>query len=139
VVLGPRARQRYGEVKAALRTREIADAQMAREKSEKILADTAAVPCVIVATQRVDADPVREREDYAAIFMAIENMLLAATSMGLGSKIHTGDILDALEMQQLVQAESDERLVAIVHLGEPAEPMKPKERLPAEEKSRWLP
>jgi nitroreductase len=139
IVLGPRARRRYGEIKAHLRVREETDPVVAEEKRAKIAAEIAAVPAVVVVTQRVEGEPNRRREDYAAIFMAIENMLLAATSMGLGSKVHTGDIMNAVPMRELVKAEEHEQIVAIVHLGEAAEEMKPKARSAASEKTRWLP
>lgn len=139
VVLGPRARRRYGEIKAHVRVREETDAALAQEKRAKIMADIAAVPAVIVVTQRVEGEPTRRREDYAAVFMAIENLLLAATSMGLGSKVHTGDVMSAVPMRELVQAQENEQIVAILHVGEPAEEMKPKPRASAAEKTRWLP
>ena len=138
-VLGPRARRRYGEIKAALRVREETDAAIAEEKRAKITAETAALPAVVVVTQHLEGEPNRRREDYAAIFMAIENMLLAATSMGLGSKVHTGDIMNAVPMRELIQAQENEQIVAIVHFGEAAEEMKPKTRTPAADKTRWLP
>jgi nitroreductase len=139
VVLGARARKRYGEIKAGLRVREEADPALAEGKRAKIAAEIAAVPAVIVVTQRLEGEPNQRREDYAAVFMAIENILLAATSMGLGSKVHTGDIMNAIPMRELVKAEEHEQIVAILHVGEPAEEMKPKARISSVEKTRWLP
>jgi nitroreductase len=136
-VLGRLSRRRYGEIKAALKTRGETDAESAA-KREKFAAEIAAVPVVIVVTQTVDADPLRAEEDYAATFMAIQNMLLLATSMGLGSKVHTGSIMDAPELRELIGAAHDERIVAIVHAGEPAEELPPKPRISAAEKTRWL-
>jgi nitroreductase len=138
-VLGPEGRRRYGEIKAQLRVPQAIDAALAEEKRAKIMADIAAVPGVVVVTQHVDADPHRAKEDYAAIFMGIENMLLVATSLGLGSKVHTGDIMAAPAMRELVKAEEDEEIVAMLHIGEAAEEMKPKPRIPAEERTRWIP
>ncbi|MGQ0813857.1 MAG: nitroreductase family protein [Gemmatimonadota bacterium] len=138
-VLGKLARKRYGEIRAQLRVSQEADAAVAEDKRAKIAAETAAVPAVIVVTQRLDGDAHRKREDYAAVFMAVQNILLVATSMGLGSKVHTGDILNAPPMRELVKAEENEQIVALIHLGEPAEEMKPKARVPAADKTRWLP
>src|SRR5918992_2485896 len=59
VVLGRLARRRYGELKAAAKLRGELDPALAAEKKEKIAAELAAVPAVIVVTQKVDADPVR--------------------------------------------------------------------------------
>ena len=139
VVLGRLARRRYGELKAAAKVRGEMDPAIAAEKKEKIAAELAAVPGVIVVTQKVDADPARAEEDYAAVWMGIENMLLLATSMQLGSKVHTGSITDELGMRHLIDAAEDERIVAIVHIGEPAEDPPAKQRIPANDKTRWLP
>jgi nitroreductase len=139
VVLGPRARHKYAEIKAADRVKDETDAKAAAEKRERIVADISAVPAVIVVTQKLDTNPARVEEDYAAVFMGIENMLLMATSMGLGSKIHTGGIMLDPDLRALVGAADDERVVAIVHFGEPAEEMPPKNRIPASDKTRWLP
>jgi nitroreductase len=138
-VLGRLARKGYGEIRAQVRTRDIADPQVAQEKRAAIAAETAGVPAVLVVIQKLEGDAHRKREDYAAVFMAVQNILLVATSMGLGSKVHTGDILNAPPMRELVRAEEGEQLVAIIHMGEPAEEMKAKPRLPAAELTRWIP
>ena len=139
VVLGRLARKQYGEIKAAERVGEAADAAAAEQKRARIIAEIAAVPAALVVTQKLAGDAHRKREDYAAVFMAIQNILLVATSMGLSSKVHTGDVMNAQAMRELVKAEADEQIVAIIHLGEPAEEMKAKARIPASEKTRWLP
>ena len=139
VVLGPRARRSYGEIKAADRVKDEGDAGVAAEKRNSIIADISAVPAVVVVTQKLDANPARAEEDYAAVFMGIENMLLLATSMGLGSKVHTGGIMMDPALRALVGAAADERVVAIIHFGEPAEAMPAKSRIPASDKTRWLP
>ncbi|MGQ0562969.1 MAG: nitroreductase family protein [Gemmatimonadota bacterium] len=138
-VLGRLARKTYGEIRAQVRVRAETAGAAAAEKRARIAAQTAAVPAVIVVTQRLEGDAHRKREDYAAVFMATENMLLVATSMGLASKVHTGDILNAPPMRELVKAAENEQIVAIIHLGEPAEEMKAKPRIPAGEKTRWIP
>jgi nitroreductase len=139
-VLGRLARKRYGEIRALIRvSKEGEDPSVANEKRAQIAAETAAIPGVIVVSQRLEGDAHRKREDYAAVFMAIQNILLVATSMGLGSKVHTGEILNAVPMRELVDAKEGEQIVAIIHLGEPAEPMKAKPRIPASEKTRWIP
>lgn len=137
-VLGRLARKRYGEIKAEMRVA-TEDPATAEEKKAKIIEETAGVPAVIVVTQKLEGDARRKREDYAAVFMAIQNILLVATSMGLGSKVHTGDILNAEPMRELIGAVPEEQIVAIIHLGEPAEEMKAKARIPANEKTRWIP
>jgi nitroreductase len=139
IVLGPRARRRYGEIKAADRVKDEADRDAATARRDKIIEEISAVPAVIVVTQKLDTNPGRAEEDYAAIFMGIENMLLLATSMGLGSKVHTGGIMLDPQLRELIGAADEERVVAIIHFGEPAEEMPAKARIPATDKTRWLP
>ncbi|HEX6558051.1 MAG TPA: nitroreductase, partial [Longimicrobiales bacterium] len=138
-VLGRLARKEYGRIKAEIRVSKDLDPKAAAQKRVRIEEEIEAVPAVIVVTQKLEGDAHRKREDYAAVFMAIENMLLVATSMGLGSKVHTGDVMNAPAMRALVGAEENEQIVAIIHVGEPAEAMKAKPRTPASEKTRWLP
>lgn len=138
-VLGRLSRKEYGRIKADLRVRKDGDPSTAAQLRARIEEEIEAVPAVIVVMQKLEGDAHRKREDYAAVFMAIENILLVATSMGLGSKVLTGDILNAPAMRALVNAEENEQLVAVIHLGEPAEEMKPKPRVAASEKTRWLP
>lgn len=129
-VLGRLSKRKYGDIRAA---------NKAEGLREQFAAETAAIPAVIVVTQKLSTDPVRIKEDYAAIYMGIQNMLLLATSLGLGSKVHTGGIMDESPMRELVGAAEDERIVAILHFGEPAEEMKAKPRKPIAEKTKWLP
>jgi nitroreductase len=138
-VLGRLSKKTYGEIRAQLKLQEFLDSPGATEKREKIITESAAIPAIIVVTQKLEGDPHRKREDYAAVFMAIQNILLVATSMGLGSKVHTGEILNAPAMRELIKAEENEQIVAVIHLGEPAEEMKPKARVPAADKTRWIP
>lgn len=139
VVLGARARRKYAEIKAHNKVKDEANPEAVSAKRDKIIEETAAVPGVVVVTQKWDTDPARAEEDYAAVFMAIQNMLLMATSMGLGSKVNTGRVMEDPQLRALIGVASDERVVAIVHIGEPAEELPPKARVPADDKTRWLP
>jgi nitroreductase len=139
VVLGRRSKRRYAEIKANIKVQSEANPEVAASKRDKIAAETAAIPGVMVVTQKLDPDPMRREEDYAAVYMAIQNMLLLATSMGLGSKIQTGRIMNDEQMRQLVGVAEDERIVAVLHVGEPAEELPPKARIPAADKTKWLP
>jgi nitroreductase len=139
VVLGKLSRRKYGEIKAASKVKGEMNTDFAAAKREKLAAEIAAVPGVIVVTQKLAPDPLRMKEDYAAVYMAIQNMLLLATSMGLGSKVHTGSIMDEAPMRELVGVAEDERVVAVVHVGEPAEELPAKPRIPVAEITRWLP
>jgi nitroreductase len=137
LVLGERAQHAYAETKARLKLAGQQPAAVA-DKSQKMMAEVMSIPVILGVTQRVDEDPEREREDYAAVFMAIQNLLLSATAMGLGTKLHTGDILEDGWLRDALQVNDRERIVAFIDVGEPAEELPPKKRIPASEKTRWL-
>ena len=86
----------------------------------------------------VDEDPVRREEDHAATFMAVQNLLLAGTALGLATKINTGRIMDREELRELVGVRSDERVVALINVGVPAESRGEAKRTPAADKTTWL-
>jgi nitroreductase len=138
LVFGERARRAYAETKARLKLAG-QGAEAIAEKSQKLIDEVLEIPLLLGVTQRVDEDPHREREDYAAVFMAIQNLLLTATALGLGSKMHTGDILEDGWLRDELQMNDRDRIVAIIDLGEPADELPPKKRIPASEKTRWLP
>ncbi|HSL72500.1 MAG TPA: nitroreductase family protein, partial [Longimicrobiales bacterium] len=134
LVLGPRTKRAYAETKARLKLGARDDA----EKAQKMIDEVMAIPAIVGVTQRLDDDPIRREEDYAAVFMAIQNLLLAATSLGLGTKMHTGEILEDKELRDALQVNDGERIVAFVDVGEPAEELPPKKRVLATERTRWL-
>jgi len=138
VVLGPEAKRRYAEIRARLKTGGVA-VEKAEEKRSRIIEETLEIPQVIAVTSFVDADPETREEDYAATWMAIQNLLLAATALGLGTKVVTGDVIRDDEMRMALGVERDHRIVAFIHMGVAAEVPAPKRRIPAAEKTRWLP
>ena len=137
LVMGPRAKHVYADTKARLKLAGHMGVE-GKAKAEHMIAEVLEIPAILGVTQRLDHDPIRREEDYAAVFMAIQNLLLAATALGLGTKIHTGDILDDALFRSALGLTDRDRLVAIVDVGEPADEPSPKKRAPASEKTRWL-
>ncbi len=89
---------------------------------------------VAVTQQAVLDDPVRDREDYAAVCCAVQNMMLAATSRGLATKWSTGALAENVAAKRWLGIGEDDRIVAYLYLGYPAEDMRemPAARRPAE-------
>lgn len=64
------------------------------------------------------SDPFRAREDYAATACAVQNMLLAATHLGLGSKWGTGGLTRHPEAWALLGVDADvEEVVGFLFFG----------------------
>ena len=88
---------------------------------ERVAAEHRALPAMIaIAVVTSDNAEARE-EDYAATMMGIENLALAAVELGLGAAIRTGAVMADPAARAAAGVAENERIVAIVNVGEPAE------------------
>ena len=139
VILGSEARRAYGEVKGRIRAAGLADPAMA----ETMIRDTAAtmeeLPAAVAFIQRLDPDPSIREEDYATVYMGVQNFLIGAVAMGLASHVRTGAALEDPETRAVLEVLENERIVALVEVGEPASLPRVRPRIPAGERIRQLP
>lgn len=138
VVLGPRSREAFARRRGRLKAQNAAEGDARVVVEEKVFEDTAAVPAIVAVLSEVSEDPIVRDEDLAAVWMAIQNMSLAATSLGLGTHIRTGMMTEDWEVQRIVGARPGERLCALVYVGEPADTPAMKPRAGAQAKTTWL-
>ncbi len=134
VVLGERAKRAYADVRARTKAPDEADA----ERRARIFDEVMDIPTIIAVTMNLDEDPLRREEDYAATFMAVQNLLLAGTALGLATKINTGRVMDHPELREIVGVRADQRIVALINVGLVAESRGAGKRTPAAEKTTWL-
>ena len=139
VVLGAGARRTYGEIKGKRRARAVEDPEVAETVRRNTVDAMASVPAMVAFTQRLDQDAAVREEDFATVYMGIQNFLLGALSVGLGTHVKTGAILDERETREALGVEAHERVVALIHVGTPASVPKAKPRTTASKRSRWLP
>ena len=139
LVLGPESRRAYGAVLGRRKGAKVEDAAVGEAIARKIEEEYAALPALVGVAMREDANLADREEDYAATFMAIENLCLAALELGLGTHLKTGAVLQDPRVREALQLPPGERLVAIVQVGHPAEQPAPKPRTGAAELTRWLP
>lgn len=71
----------------------------------------------------------------ASVFPAVQNMLLAATALGLGSALTTLPLAFGDELSALLELPPEVRPLAVVPLGWPARPLGPPRRAPVAEKA----
>jgi nitroreductase len=71
----------------------------------------------------------------ASVFPAVENMLLAAGTLGLGSALTTLPLVFGDELAEIVAFPFEVLPIAVVPLGWPARPMGPPRRLPVADKA----
>ncbi|SDG94163.1 Nitroreductase [Alteribacillus persepolensis] len=110
-------------------------AKQAKEDAYQFMID---LPWVIaVTTHRYSVDPVREKEDYAAVACAIQNFMLAAWEEGVGTKWATGQLVNDSIAREIVQPKEEEDIIGFLFLGYPKEVPKRIERHETESVS-WL-
>jgi nitroreductase len=76
-------------------------------------------PCILVAgcVVRKDIPKVPEIEQVIAAGAAVENLLLAATELGIGAMWKTGPAAYSARVKAAVGLAADDHIVAILHLG----------------------
>ncbi|MBW2465030.1 MAG: nitroreductase [Deltaproteobacteria bacterium] len=138
-VLGPEARAAYGAALGARKAKRVEDPDAAREVVAKVEATHRDLPAMLAVSMTRHENPEILEEDYAATYMAIQNLSLAACAMGLGTHVKSGAVMDDPNARAAVGVGEDERIVATISLGEPAEEPAPKARRDASELTTWVP
>ena len=138
-VLGPEARRAYGSALGARKAKRVEDPEAALQVIEKVERAHESLPAMLAVSMILDESPEIREEDYAATFMAIQNLSLAAVAAGLGTHLKTGAVMDDPNARAAVGVPDGERIVAIVELGEAASVPDAKPRVPAAELTTWVP
>ncbi len=138
-VLGPEARHAYGLALGERKARKQPDAESGRALRDTVASEHRALPGMIAVAVVNTDDPERREEDYAAAMMAVQNLALAAVELGLGTHIKTGAVMSDPAARRAACVRDDERIVAIVNVGEPADVPPPKVREAAAVFTIWVP
>ena len=138
-VLGPEARRAYGAALGARKAKRVEDPEAARQVVEKVERTHESLPAMLVVSVVLDDNPEIREEDYAATFMAIQNLCLVAADAGLGTHLKTGAVMEDPRARAAVGVPEAERIVAVVEIGEPASTPDAKQRRPAAELTTWVP
>jgi nitroreductase len=96
-------------------------------------------PTLVVASTKQSGDPVQDEEDLAATSVAIYIVLLAAHARGLAGYWRTPAVLRTPEGRAAVGVPDDERVLALIHLGQPRQEKPPPERAPSGDYVTYLP
>ena len=137
-VLGPDARYGYGLALGERKARKIEDPDAARTMRERVAAEHRALPAMIAVAVVTSDNPEARDEDYAATMMGIENLALAAVELGLGTAIRTGAVMADPAARAAAGVAENERIIAIVNVGEPAEMPGGPRKTPAAEYTTWV-
>lgn len=136
-VCGPEARAAYGLALGNRKAKKATD----EAHAEQIRKDTSdqhrAWPSMVIVAMTLNDNPEIREEDYAATMMAVQTLCLSAVAHGLGTYIRSGAIMDDPAARAAVGVAENERIVAVLTVGEPLEVPPPKTRRPASELTVW--
>ena len=136
-VLGPDARHAYGLVLGGRKAKKIEDPQAAQAMRETVAAEHRALPGMLIVALVDNENPEMKEEDYAAAMMGIQNLSLAAVELGLGTHVKTGAVMADPGARAAAGVKDNERIVAVINVGEPAEMPPAKGRESAETFTVW--
>ena len=138
-VLGPAARYAYGLALGARKAKKVEDPAAGSALRETVGAEHRALPGMLAVAVVNTENAEQREEDYAAAMMAVQNISLTAVSLGLGTHIKTGAIMNDPAARAAVGLPDDQRIVAIVNVGVPSEEAPAKKREPATAFTVWVP
>lgn len=138
-VLGPDARYAYGLALGERKAKKIENPDAARAMRETVAQEHRALPCMIAIAVVNNDNPEIRDEDYAAAMMAIQNLALSAVELGLGTHIKTGGVMGDAAARAAAGVGNDQRIVAIVNVGTPADVPPAKKREDATAFTTWVP
>ena len=137
IVLSGAARERMGEVMAEskrLAAPETPDSALDGERRLPLRA-----PVIVAIGVDKPAEPkVLEIENVCAAAAATQNLLLAATALGLGAYWRTGPAALNPRVKQFLGLEPDQHLIGLIYLGYPDGDFPPKERPGFEDRTTWM-
>lgn len=137
-VLGPEARRGWGVALGKRKAKRVADPEAAQAVIEKVANTHEELPAMIAVAIVREENPEIAEENYAATYMGIQNLSLAAHAMGFGTQLKTGAVMDDPAARAAVGLPDDERIIAIIEMGERDGLPDPKPRKPATERTTWV-
>jgi nitroreductase len=71
--------------------------------------------------------------------MGVQNIMLRALEMGLGTSIKTGGIMSDPAARAAARVPDGQRIVAMINVGQPADVPPAKQKTPAPDLTTWVP
>ncbi len=135
VLQGERCELFADALSAALKERNagVDEEAVQRERSKALRSPV----LIVVAATITDHPKVPELEQLLAVGAAIENMILAARSIGLGTMWKTGPAAYNHSIKEILGFTATDHIVGFIHLGRPLE-YKPVRDVQIASVTRWL-
>jgi len=139
IVITSSERLRLGESMAeALRATMKVDDPRVEEVLKLERAKTLRAPVIIaVISCQNGGEKIVPQEEMVAVGAALQNILLAAHSLGLGSIVRTGPHSYSQPVRSYLELQEKELLIGLVYVGYPIEPPRPSKRSPLQTKVQW--
>jgi nitroreductase len=134
------AREQIGDVMARAKVeRMIRQGKATEGEYERAKAKATRAPVIIaVAVEPVDGPKVVEIEEVEAGAAAVQNMLLAAQSLGLGTIWRTGDPAYDAEVKRYLGLKPESHIIGFIYLGYPAASPNRARHTPHQAVTTWL-
>ena len=108
------------------------------EEFVKFAAHFGCAPVVIVVLAETNEDPREQKAFLESASAAMENLVLAAGDMGLGTCWMTGPLRDESNLRRILDISPDKQIVAVTPLGYPDEIPNPTPRTEVKNKIKWI-
>ena len=142
VVIAGEERKRFGEAMSAFVKRSSSsldpsfDSKIALERAKPLRAPV--IIALVCSPKKEASNNVDLQEEIVACGAALENMLLAAHSLGFGTMIKTGSSAYSDETREFLKMSQNELLIGLMYLGYPEEIPQGSKRTPVDAKIEWL-
>lgn len=138
-VLGPNAREAYGRALGDRKAKKQTDPAKAAEVRDIVAAEHRALPAMIAVAVVESTEAEQREEDYAATMMGVQNLMLRALELGLGTSIKTGGVMSDATARAAVGVPEGQRIVAVINVGQPADVPAAKQKTAAADLTTWVP
>ena len=137
VVLMGDGLKKLGDVMAA--SQQERHPEFPAEAFDKCRALPLRAPVIIaVGVDKPTESKVLEIENVAAVAAAIQNLLLAAHAMGLGTKWRTSEWARDAKVKEFLGFEPDQHIIGFIYLGYPEFVSEPAPRPSFEDRTVWM-
>lgn len=139
-VVSGAAKEQLARLRGELKRQGNADpaSEQAQKWYDRAYGEFLTLPYVVLVCQRLEGDEVRRWEDQLTVACAIQNFMLAAHGLGLGTFWMTGALPGHPETQRLLGVPEGRKAIGMIKVGWPAEQPKAPPRRPAPEVTHWI-
>lgn len=95
-------------------------------------------PVTIVVTAARSDDDEDQQEDFAATWMAVQNLTLAAWGKGIASKVRTPPAIQSPVLRKALELDDDREVLGLVAIGYPGEKAVPPARERDAATTAWI-